>query len=1008
MSKYESASSQRSMSPSELSYNSSSTDITSASHGNYPGAPRVHRLHPQASSNLLGAAYQRRDDQGEVSMASSAHDLNYQASSSTLRSYYDPKKSSLLVSQQTSASAVRDMALRKGYPPVPDTRGRNNNVYVRSESPLRHDEEPQSYGANHPGRQPPRLDLSKLFPKPMKPSNSNLLSPNKFVSSPSQLSLASDYNPRNQGSGPGGDSNERTPRKPSVLSRSESRLSVMSSNSQGFRQERSVTGTSKMKIWKPAGGIQHWFDGLEEEDEDVDYDADTTTKQTKPNPHANLSPPTSRYVLENAPKRNSSLGRVLSPSGGPESTSFSEDSKFKGSIGHIPERSPNDSSTLSPDFSIIQTPRNFVMRSPETTILRSPRETAFSPPCDTPLSSRNFSLRSPRSHHTQETLTPTIPTKEAVDLQDSSVLSMSSSEDEVDDSVKRPNIRDSVAADHDGEIIIGKAQAYEIKPRSRKDLSPRVSRASSQMSAHTTSTSAATIDVMLSSVPHIPSVPASKQDWNIRNSHIRQPSAIPEDQIKTTVRSPSSAHFDSPASPSSVRSARTSMTSKSEPKPHRENHKLMAVTEEEQALLELMRRKRAYMAKQSFVQGFETALLQEHLQSQMRNKGNNTDGLPATPLSPDFLSTDSSREDLLAAFPTPLSIKPKTITPTKDSPEDNDAEQHKSPVENEKPVITEHRPAPTTENASVPQSSRPTSPGDTFPQLESATPTTTSVASPTTDSHASPLPSPETPGFRHGEVDVAVKVAGSEPSCNGDDARSTASPTGFDGVVANEASVREPGKRHSDVTVSATRRRRTASSGHNILVDPSAYIRDDDEDDILSPKLDRVEQLLSPTLPRNTHRDTADTFDTLGDLSPLRDSRPADHPSWPALRMQLSNSSLSSAYSTSTHGGPGPSPITGPGSDFPQTPTTPGGRRNKSTRSLRSIRSTHSNYSAHSARSAGGTSSSRRPPFAPGVPGQQNRQSVVSTAGSNYSVSDDILAAWNSLGGGSQFIGGKF
>ncbi|KAE9373448.1 hypothetical protein N431DRAFT_316992, partial [Stipitochalara longipes BDJ] len=78
--------------------------------GVFPRAP-----HGKASSTLLG---QRYADDGASTNASINSRLRHEGSSSTLRSYYDRQKSPLSISQQTSNSSARDLALRKGFPPI--------------------------------------------------------------------------------------------------------------------------------------------------------------------------------------------------------------------------------------------------------------------------------------------------------------------------------------------------------------------------------------------------------------------------------------------------------------------------------------------------------------------------------------------------------------------------------------------------------------------------------------------------------------------------------------------------------------------------------------------------------------------------------------------------------------------------------------------------------------------------------------------------------------------------
>lgn len=77
--------------------------------------PRHQQLRGKPSSTLLGQHY---GDEPGTDTSSSSRRMNREGSSSTLKSYYDRQKSPLAISQQTSASSSRDLALRKGCPPV--------------------------------------------------------------------------------------------------------------------------------------------------------------------------------------------------------------------------------------------------------------------------------------------------------------------------------------------------------------------------------------------------------------------------------------------------------------------------------------------------------------------------------------------------------------------------------------------------------------------------------------------------------------------------------------------------------------------------------------------------------------------------------------------------------------------------------------------------------------------------------------------------------------------------
>ena len=111
----------------------------------------------KAYSPALGSA-------DNISVTSSiGRSLRHKRSTSTIHSHYDPASCPLAVSQQTSASSTRDMALRKGCPPVL--------------SPLRYTTLQDSAKNSRPEKKIPkkkaeltqrrvtRVDLSTLFPQ---------------------------------------------------------------------------------------------------------------------------------------------------------------------------------------------------------------------------------------------------------------------------------------------------------------------------------------------------------------------------------------------------------------------------------------------------------------------------------------------------------------------------------------------------------------------------------------------------------------------------------------------------------------------------------------------------------------------------------------------------------------------------------------------------------------------------------------------------------------------------
>lgn len=126
------------------------------------------RLRAKASSTLLGQNY---GEDGATDTSSVSRHMRHEDSSSTLKSYYDRQKSPLSISQQTSASSARDLALRKGFPPVVSDIPRSPLLQVESSADIfeKHFVDRIQHGGDlardgSTRKKPARLDLSMLFP----------------------------------------------------------------------------------------------------------------------------------------------------------------------------------------------------------------------------------------------------------------------------------------------------------------------------------------------------------------------------------------------------------------------------------------------------------------------------------------------------------------------------------------------------------------------------------------------------------------------------------------------------------------------------------------------------------------------------------------------------------------------------------------------------------------------------------------------------------------------------
>ncbi|KAF2739618.1 hypothetical protein EJ04DRAFT_508506 [Polyplosphaeria fusca] len=893
---------------SEASFGSEYTDklsSTAVDDGAFYPAKRTGMV-SRSSSNVLGQTY--RDDGRRASNCSSmmSRRLHPQTSNSTMRSYYDPQKSPLSVSQQTSDSAVRDMALRKGMTPVSS----NTNLPLTASRPSRSTADEVKRQA----RKPARLDLSKLFPKPRTAGGIEraepLLSPSKLVNSPSAMSTASEFFPRPMTREPTPTPNmkghaklTKTPRRqqkdPSHHQRPTSPVRM---------QKRDTYDNAKINVRRPPRGIQHWFEGLDEESED-----DTDDEPTPVHAPAPMKP--NGTIL--APTRKSSLGRIM--------------------------QDHNASSSRQPTYAN-------PMSSQDYLVFPNPLQ------CHQLNSPSQFSIQTQESNKTKDS------TFSRANLQDSSVLSISSSESESEGEERRRknkiDVRKSldVGEDH-GEIIIGRAQAFDVRPRP-----PHRTQSAGKISMMSTSTNAATIEVMYTPEPYTTSFPFTSRhsgygsrrssQWSSqdrKSGHYRQPSTIHEDDPKRPKTS-----GERPLSPSS-----TSMASaQSEPRLASDQHKLMAVTAEEEALLEMMRRKRAAMAKHSFSEGFKTAMLVEEARQltppELRSPRTSAFLTMDSPsLSPARRNTASSRKSVANTM-TPLLLPVPTRGRPTNAPDLSGAGtsmlRDSSSCDPDR-TDASFSASETSSNRYAHLAPHLLSPPPEFSPLDasfaSQTPTTASIASPATTDHASPLPSPVTPGFRTGdsELYVNVKVAGSEPSYDGerDDDTMPVVETGI--IVPPSGSI----KPTSPSTLPAHQRRRTASSGADVAFTPRA----------------------KPS-PLPLKSSTPESYD----LAPVSETSPA---ALALPKLPRKSSRRVNTLTVSTADGPARTRRS-------EHRTSRGGSDGSMTSAPDRRSRITSGSGSHVSR--GSNSNSRQ------------RDSVnIGSASTRCSVSEDVLAAWGSLGG---------
>jgi hypothetical protein len=561
-----------------------------------------------------------------------------------------------------------------------------------------------------------------------------MLSPTKMVNSPTALSTTSDVFPRPMTRDP---TPERGNAKLTNSRRQHAPNSKPTSSTPPVRLfKRDEYDSVKVNVRRPSRGIQHWFEGYEEDDDDEEDSEELEVEELVPiqalrAPNSTLphAPPARRSSLKAQPPHAPQYDRVAR----------------KAQQFYANQAVAESQSSLA------------TIKTKESSISR-------------------------------------------VDLHKASFVSFSSSEDEDEDESEvdartrsKAPVRDSIdMSELQGDIIIGQAQAMEVRPQHTRRPS------AGKISLMSTSTNTATIEMIYTPEPYTAPRFPRPSSYSRRPSHRRQPSIIPEDEGTR----PKTAN-DPPLSPS----AQSFRTTKSEPR-YRQDSQLMAVTAEEMALLEALRKKRADMVQQSWVQGYVTAVKQEGRQTTPPEADDNSYRTSG------FLANQSPSTSPVRLVETKKAVQ-KSIAP---APPPLLVPQGRTGMSQDLTVGTTML---RDSSSCGPQTSPQVSPGSSLARRISAAPEfyplnpfakspthSVSIASFPTTNHPSPLPSPITPGLRHGEGDIVVKVAGSEPSCDGDEEVAVLE-TGVVDAPTGSIKPDEAGSPHHQ-------RRRTASSGADV------------------------------------------------------------------------------------------------------------------------------------------------------------------------------------------------
>lgn len=527
----------------------------------------------QGSSPLLGEQYMLGTPNGITLSNASSPGARRVESSSTLRSYYDPKKSPLSISQQTSASSARDMALRKGFPPISSPLSLHAVDTVKSAEPGgQHSRnistDTKVSGSSKisgsslkrinsiPRRRPTVMDPPTLYPNADR--NFHATSPPPALIN---AALPKPQGPQSQ--------SKRSFSRPWWWAKVKTEMAppVSVEDQQRHEDFDDHLPSIKLNVKKPRVGMRNWFDGLEDEEASSDGQQDTDpSKYRLPEPY---KPPLSIQGIM--------AQGVRSP--------------------QIPERKSSFSNNTGPITHLDQKP-SFQFDSPPLRSLCSGSSSQIPEDMSTP----GTTPGSPDA----TVLKPTMSSKEAspgVDLQSVSFLELSSSEDETESNSDAPyrrlRIRASIEkARYNNEVLVGNAQrAQPVRPR------PIVNGRNRPLSRRSNSSE---------KVPPVPKIP-DKPRLSQRNSSVRWREMM-EDRAGSTESTVDSGESSLNGS-IDVRRARTRA------KQNIRRSRFMKVTSEEEKLLEAMRDKRASIRQDDFDKGFKTAMQLQDIVARPRTAG---------------------------------------------------------------------------------------------------------------------------------------------------------------------------------------------------------------------------------------------------------------------------------------------------------------------------------------------------------------------------------------------------
>lgn len=574
-------------------HDASVDNIMPAAHGGLRPWPSAHK------STKRDLASPDSDSRFALSPASSQRsESRDHLSTSTLRSYYDAQRQPLGVSQQTSASAIRDMGLRKSVQSLPRTdsdstiRTRALKSAMKQPSPQTQQSAPPQVSRRDPADPPPkdrlrlpRLDFGNLLSRGSSVSNRSSQS-SQLQRSPSSAHTVSHVPAVS--TGPMRHFVAKWNRSlPQVgqLAPSPSRPTPSNARARASLLEDDMLVKAKTNIRRPPKGIKNWFDGVNiSSDEEEVAPVELPANEALPSTFTQFDP---ARPHERAPRHTQYSGRGREPE---------RKARFERRPAERDASVKSDFDTIAEHLLPIEQDRRGGV---PTTIQREDSRGSLAAEDHAALKLNHRQKgegRFAKSRLGRETL-----------------VSLSSSDD---NELRQQDIAGPTSVSDvrnaNGDAVLRHATAVDLR---RPAIPPRKLRSpySSPRNPHSDNLASrsgpVSLDALVASArPGREAHERSEERYDASQSHAVERMTPEAAQARRRASSRLSSLGDADDS-----NAALMLEAYSSDGSH-----LMAVTEEEMVLLEMMRNKRAAMQKNSFAEGYRLALKRENEQLMMR------------------------------------------------------------------------------------------------------------------------------------------------------------------------------------------------------------------------------------------------------------------------------------------------------------------------------------------------------------------------------------------------------